>query len=282
MKNYHYKYLISIFITIVFFHFILLNNQKNHILVTIGFTSILFSLYHFIIFFKNLANSNTTSSLISIFITLFYINIILKINYQYYNFIVSVLLILIGLILLKKLNRNKHSLIFLILIAVNTGLLFTSDTWLFKSKMKGIDFWNSKITWKSFKGVPINKSKFDAYIVTEFRGLENKVYNYPPAILISILKPFESWRKKLKDTTFNHLLLEHEQRHFDITEIYKIKALDSVKKSWGKNSKDIKKIINFFNKKEDEYQKHYDSITNHGLDTINQNKMNIKILNQLK
>ncbi|WP_418604011.1 hypothetical protein [Hwangdonia sp.] len=261
---------------------ILSNNEKSHILVTIGFTATLFSLYHFMIFLNNLAKPNASNSIISLFTTLLYINIILKINYQYYNFIASALLIITGIIILKKLDKNKHSLIFLFLITINTGALFTSDTWLFNSKMKDVEIWNSQITWKSFKGVPDKKSKFDAYILTEFRGLENKVYNYPPAILTSILKPHNSWRKKTRDTTFNHLLLEHEQRHFDITEIHKNKALDSVNKSWGKNSNEIKKIISFFNEKENEYQKYYDSITNHGLDSIAQKKINIELLNQLK
>ncbi len=261
---------------------ILINYENGSVLIPIGLTLIIFFIWHIILFLKFLVNRERVNSKFNILYAFLYLNILLKINYEYYNVFFSVLLVFFGFNYLIKTKKNNHRNIGFILLTISTTLLLTPDTTIFELKQNNVHFWNPKITWKSFQAKPDKNSVFDAHISTGFRGLHNKVCNYPPAILISVQYPKESWRKPAKDSSYDYLLLKHEQRHFDITEFHVRKAKDSVKKCWGKNSKEIENVIIHFNELMNNYQTFYDSITNHGLDTLAQLKFDKEILRELQ
>jgi len=132
-----------------------------------------------------------------------------------------------------------------------------------------------KLTWADFKGTP-DPSSTDAALTHS-----------------SITVGFEYSNKGLKHTIkckFNKLLswgrirneyiLSHEQRHFDIAEAH-ARLLNKNLNEYVFNSKtvneDINNIYNETMKEHVSMQKQYDLITDHSLDTAEQNKWDKKV-----
>jgi len=65
----------------------------------------------------------------------------------------------------------------------------------------------------------------------EYKWKLNRIYNYPPAIVIAIADPDSSWVVPVMAS--NATTLQHEQFHLDILEYYKILIQDSLNKCWG-------------------------------------------------
>src|SRR5581483_2677789 len=103
----------------------------------------------------------------------------------------------------------------------------------------------ASLDWYDYTGQPSRDAIHDAQTSCGVVYLVNKAYNYPPAIAYAQMIPEESWVKKWKDTNASHMahLLEHEQGHFDLVELFKRKICDSVSHAWGKAAKNIDAII---------------------------------------
>lgn len=87
------------------------------------------------------------------------------------------------------------------------------------------------------------------------------VHNYPPALVIGYMIPFESTKK---ESELSDKLLKHEQGHFDLTELARRSTQDTLNTLWGTSPKDILGGIEL---KRDELRKNqrlYDWSTEHG------------------
>lgn len=145
------------------------------------------------------------------------------------------------------------------------------------SDYDGMIFWQEHraIDWTDFKGVPNLTSPYDAeansgvrYTYTfATRGSTTQV-NFE---VHSFFNAEQSWIKSQKQTDF---LLEHEQLHFDISELHARK----LKKAFGEYQfskspkKEIEKIFNKINKERAEMQVKYDHESDHSKNKLAQAK----------
>jgi len=146
---------------------------------------------------------------------------------------------------------------------------------------------NYKLEWQDFQGRAQNSSSLDAYTML---GISLEVIGQKDGkVDMGVFGYFEknkSWVKAGEKTT---LLLAHEQRHFDLCEIYRRKLIKKLeaKKSYDYDSfsDEVGKI---FNKNFEAYKKEqerYDEETHHSQkkeDQIKWNKFITKELLRLK
>jgi hypothetical protein len=284
MKRFIRKYL-EIFILIASAGYFLVSLSKSQdILFGIGITSLIFIVYFLIRATICFVREENKIGILNLIISLLLLIIILKINYYYYNVIFGISAILIASLYLKKIRNSTKSIfksICSLLIVLNIFSLLTPDNVLFEYGLYNNKSWSPNLTWDSFKGEPEKDSKFTAAIFTEFKGKINRVYNYPPAYMIAVVNENKSWKRLHNDSVSASNLLKHEQGHFDITEIYKRKAIDSIKNSWGRRPEQIQKIITHFYEQKELYHSLYDLTTNHGQNELEQKEWNSKIYIEL-
>lgn len=268
----NYVYYLTTFISLVLIIYFTSKSPSN-LLISIGITALLFFFFNLIVSSVYFLKKETKKALQNLLIAISLGVLMLKINYEFYNLIFPIIVILISIYFY---NKSKH--ITLTVLLFNLIILFTPDNFLFKYQNSNMTTWGPEISWENFKGNPKKNSTFSASIYSEFRGKINKMSNYPPALLYATIDEQKSWKKHLKNSD---ALLAHEQIHFDITELFKRKALDSVNKSWGKSPKEIEAIIVYYAGLEDNYQSQYDSITQHGINKENQKIWSKKISKEL-
>jgi hypothetical protein len=163
-----------------------------------------------------------------------------------------------------------------------TGLLaFTEDD------KKDLILWNSayKIQWQDFKGSPQGGVTLKAMTYSTIQLETSKIDASGVALTVtaSFIKS-KSWRKKEADANSN--LLTHEQKHFDITEIYARKMRKKLSETKFTNPKQAQQVIQrlyseTFNESAAE-QKKYDTETNHSINTAAQEKWNASIEAELQ
>ncbi len=155
-------------------------------------------------------------------------------------------------------------------------------------KKKNIRWMEGKLLkWSNFKGTPDGSSKYSA--LTASGILYSYATNKDGELVFTIesyFDPKNSWVKKDKK---KQSLLEHEQRHFDITELYcrRIKKdITSRNFTYSKSmQKKLNKLYEGWVKKLNTEQKNYDKETNHHMNQENQKMWDKKIkveLNGLK
>jgi hypothetical protein len=135
------------------------------------------------------------------------------------------------------------------------------------------------LTWKDFKGREDNSSPFHAltngsiaYRIANVSGNEYK-------FVLEVGFVYKgSWVKKKMKTD---KLLEHEQRHFDIVEIYArifVKRLEEENVFEGKKfSEKVPKIYKKMTEELNKFQQQYDKETHHSTDEVKQAEWNEKI-----
>ncbi len=156
-----------------------------------------------------------------------------------------------------------------------------------KYKEKDLVVWSdeNKIIWKNYKGKPTNSTDGAMTCSLIYSKYENSNNN---DLIINIRACFlknESWKREKMPSNYH---LNHEQRHFDITEIFarrlrKILA-DTSFQSISNAKKNIPKLIKDNNKEWDIYQNIYDKESNHSINIEKQTLWNKRIddeLNQL-
>ncbi len=205
--------------------------------------------------------------------------VLLKLQFEYYNLLFPVLLVLMISILLTGSKTFKiNKVILTVLIALNLFCLFTPDKFIYRMINSEEYFWSERdLELSDFKGRPISESNISAIVFPKMIGKVNKVYNYPPGIIFASNEPYKSWIKSsLFDSTNTHQnmlgrLLSHEKNHLSLTEIYTRKAQDSLNNSLFSNPEEKYMIMKYFFNKSDSIQDVFDSETNHG-DNIIANK----------
>ncbi|MEQ9169109.1 MAG: DUF922 domain-containing protein [Fulvivirga sp.] len=156
-------------------------------------------------------------------------------------------------------------------------ILFVLIANLAPTEYDGMIFWQEgrTIDWADFKGAPNPSSPFDAeansgvrYTYTFTTQGSAAQVNFE---VHSFFNAEQSWIKSQKQTD---LLLEHEQLHFDISELHARK----LKKAFGEYhfskspKKEIEKIFNKINKERAEMQVKYDHESDHSKNKLAQAK----------
>jgi len=150
--------------------------------------------------------------------------------------------------------------------------------------MKRVIYWHErKLEWKDFEYKPKELSKPSAITSSgiEFNRNSNDIKSLN-LIVIACFNKKESWRKEKE---INVETLNHEQKHFDITEIFARKLRKSIKDTVFENIVVAQKAINIIHKnimKEwDIYQDKYDAETKHSIDKEKQLEWDKKIEDEL-
>lgn len=170
---------------------------------------------------------------------------------------------------------DKKVIILLIFLVCSTFLAFYI-------KQEGIIIWSSErhLSWEDFKAKPIDSNPHDAGssvgISYHFKSKSNTIE------INSVFYTLESWVKvDQKSST----LLNHEQGHFNITEIYsrKLRQKLSGKKFKKKNfEKEFKSIYDQVVKDMESMQENYDIETNFSKNDGLQSSWNSKIFAELE
>ncbi len=154
-------------------------------------------------------------------------------------------------------------------------LLFIFFANLTTSEYDGIIFWQKDrtIDWTDFKAVPNPSSPYDAEANSGVRytySLTNKGNSSHVNFEVhSFFNAQQSWIKAQKQT---ELLLQHEQLHFDISELHarKLKKAFLEQKFSKAHKKEIEKIFNKINKERAIMQALYDEESDHSKNKLEQ------------
>lgn len=147
--------------------------------------------------------------------------------------------------------------------------------------------WNAakKLHWDDFKGEPEEGTLVGA---RTFTTLKYKLYDYDTSCYVVVKCVFLarlSWRKDDDTTAY---ALQHEQGHFDISEIYARKlrkAFNQYQYSQRTVNADVVAIFNRLCEEKTKFNDRYDKETSHSLDRAKQQEWNTKIsmmLDELK
>lgn len=147
-----------------------------------------------------------------------------------------------------------------------------------------VEWTENKLTWNDFQGKMKKKSPYDALTLSAIYSAYKTDESQKNIILVVKAVFDKKGSKKKKNNTSSHLL-NHEQRHFDITEIYarilkkniseiEIKQLNTIS---SKFNAEINKNFNEWKK----FQNLYDKETNHSTNKEKQMEWDEKIDNLL-
>ena len=142
---------------------------------------------------------------------------------------------------------------------------------------------NRKLNWDDFKGNAPEGSQEAALTNCGFGYASNNVNRFEEAKFTVTVQFYrsKSWVHHDKESV---RLLQHEQRHFDLSELYarQFRKRLSERKWTGADLKKAEKIYQDLFKELDDQQHKYDEETIHGLDTEKQNQWNETIAKELK
>jgi hypothetical protein len=157
--------------------------------------------------------------------------------------------------------------------------LFLSD--ILSSQSEEIIVWHPDrpLTWSDFRGKPEHRNS----IASTHYSLKRKVTEhngYATVKIYAAFYPEESWKRRRKKN-----VLKHEQRHFDIVELYARKFRKEVSTTSFKNYEELKEKLEIYHTKIDKeldvYQNQYDRATNHSRNSRRQAKWDSKVLIEL-
>lgn len=135
-----------------------------------------------------------------------------------------------------------------------------------------------KLNWNDYKGKP--QKRFAA--ASTVYSLGRKVLNDKDGAIVARIQAYfysnDSWKK---DDWISESVLNHEQRHFDIVELFCRKMRKQISEMDFKNFDDaalkVDSLYEKYNKEMDIYQDKYDDESNGSMDSEGQKKWNTKI-----
>ncbi len=140
---------------------------------------------------------------------------------------------------------------------------------------------NNLLTWDDFKGKPASSSTFKALtesvVTVDIKSKGNEAI----VIIKTYFDKSNSWTKDKE----NDILLSHEQRHFNITEIWTRKFRQKLSgKSYPMKAfqKELNSMHSEIHKESKSMQFDYDKETQHSVNASGQQKWNKKITNELQ
>ena len=140
---------------------------------------------------------------------------------------------------------------------------------------------NHLLTWDDFKGAPKSNTPYKALTETQTTF---EITMKDGEAIISIQNYFDknsSWTKERN----NNKLLEHEQTHFNISELWTRKfrqKLNGKAYRIKEFQKELNALHNEIHKESKAMQAEYDKETEHSVNEANQQKWNKKISNELQ
>ena len=280
MKN---IYLFIFIIIITFLSFIIGSFSIQKIILFL--IPVVYSAYYcaksIFLFFR----SKFLESAANFLIGLLCILVLVKIHYVYYNPVESIFLIAVCFIFIKNFYSKANSSNLtksLIALAIMQGFLVFLPDKLIISLLSLSDnriAWKPDLDWDDFSildekvhGQVYDSVYYQSAIYTNYSYQINKAFNYPPIVAIAHMDKIQSYKSKEIEKGMEKPLLEHEQGHFNMMQLYIKMAEDSISKLWGKDERVIKSVIDYFGRKKIKDGAIYDLQTNHGVDTVQQNK----------
>ncbi len=159
----------------------------------------------------------------------------------------------------------------LILIGVFCFSFYKEDEIIIWSK-------DRKLTWTDYKGKP--QKRFAA--ASTVYSLGRKVLNEKDGAIVARIQAYfycnDSWKK---DDWINESVLAHEQKHFDIVELFSRKIRKQISEmtflNFDNAVEKVDSVYRVVNKEMDIYQDKYDDETNGSMDSEGQKKWSNKI-----
>ena len=144
--------------------------------------------------------------------------------------------------------------------------------------------WNGEdqLTWNNFKMKAPNDHFAAALSAIQYYMAVELVGNNLEIQIENALLPKKSWVRK---DSKNDYILNHEQVHFDIMEVYvrKFRAEMKTQKLTSKNAELIlKRLYKKYNELSSDAEHRYDEETNHSLKKVQQAQWNEKVSKELK
>jgi len=127
-----------------------------------------------------------------------------------------------------------------------------------------------KLKWADFKKVN-NNSKTAALTSSGITYITNQYKNYNEVLVSCVFDKNESYCNGNNNTDY---ILNHEQKHFDITYIFCNKFINRLKEQNNLNGDKILFIYNQIINEWEEYQKKYDLETNNSINKVEQERWN--------
>ncbi len=157
-------------------------------------------------------------------------------------------------------------------------------TFSFQSDDKYI-YWNKsrKLTWNDFKGKPQKRFAAASTVYNLDKNIfeiNSKTYEVK---IDAIFYCYDSWKKV---EWANDEVLAHEQKHFDIVELYARKFRKRIKENSYKNYNELKlksdSIFKVIEKEMDVYQDLYDEETDGSMNGKKQREWQVKIISEIE
>lgn len=157
-------------------------------------------------------------------------------------------------------------------------LVFILGSFIYTERDSKLIYWDQrKLTWDDFKGGSPGSSPYVALthsaISLNMSGQDKNIF----CSVESVFYPKQSWKKK---NVTDHVL-NHEQRHFDITEIHSRMLRKTISetrfKKYESIASDIQKLFNASSSACTKMQDLYDKETDHSKKKPEQEQWNVKI-----
>jgi hypothetical protein len=164
-------------------------------------------------------------------------------------------------------------------------ILFSFLLFSFWNEHSNVIIWNEAraLTWSDFKGKPARRFSVASTNYDIIKSIFKKGESTLEINIKAVFFKKKSWKKKGK---VNDLVLIHEQKHFDIVELFARKLRKKIISCNYLSYKDCQiKIDSLYNQNDkamDVYQDKYDYETDGSLNGNMQRQWNIKIDNELK
>lgn len=139
-----------------------------------------------------------------------------------------------------------------------------------------------RLSWSDFKGVPERRNSVASTYYDINQSLSD-YHNYASVEIEAVFFPRRSWKRKDRDDIS---ILTHEQKHFDITELFARRLRKKIQSASYSNYRELEDYMNKCYKENDEameiFQTAYDDETDHSRNGVKQGEWNQKIEKELR
>lgn len=140
----------------------------------------------------------------------------------------------------------------------------------------------AEVNWKNFKG---KANKLSSYQALSYTGIELSMSTAPEGLIIhvyTVFNPRKSWTKDKK----SDYLLQHEQLHFDITELYARKFRKALKehkfKAFGAEQfKEVQRLYKIYYTELEKFQSLYDKESDHSKNKAQEAQWQARVYQEL-
>jgi hypothetical protein len=166
------------------------------------------------------------------------------------------------------------------------GLRFILSSYILKDKEEEVIIWQEdrSLTWNDFRGVPESRNSV-ASTYYNINTLVKEDEDNSKIEIKAIFFPTRSWKRKDRN---DRSILIHEQKHFDITELFARKLRKKIRAGKYKSFRELIKVIDKLYEENDRAmeicQDEYDRQTDHSRNGTKQREWNKRIeqaLNEL-